>query len=270
MFKSDFKTPWITAICLVAALIFSCARFATAQDVGLFEEVSELPAQHLIDLPTASALPKGVTSLELRISSVGGLLGGLQVGLGGRLALGISYGGNNIVGSGKITWNPRPEVTFRYLVIPESDRAPNVAVGFESQGYGPYDDTLNRYQLKSRGFYSVVSRDLHLAGKFVVLGGLNYSVENKDTDSRLSVFLGTEKSINEHLSIIAEYDFARNDNLGLPGYGRDKGYLNVGVRAMLGGGVGLAFELKNLTDNRVGGASPSRELKIMYASKLAF
>lgn len=270
MCKTVSNAAWLILACLALAMGLGSVPYATAQDATLLDEDAALPPQHLIDLPTASALPKGATSLELRISSGGGLLGGLYVGLGGRVALGISYGGNNLVGSGKITWNPRPEVTFRYLVVPEGDHTPNIAVGFESQGYGPYDDTLNRYQLKSRGFYAVASRDLHLAGRFVVLGGLNYSVENKDTDSRMSVFVGAEKSINEHLSLLVEYDFARNDNLGLPGYGRDKGYLNFGAHATLGGNVGLAFELKNILDNRVGGASPSRELKILYASKLSF
>jgi hypothetical protein len=240
-----------------------------AQEMGLFEEAGP-SAQHLIDLPTANVLPKGTGSMALRISSGGGLLGGIYAGLANRLVIGLSFGGTNLIGAGKVAWNPRPEVAIKYLLIEESDRMPAIATGFESQGYGPYDDTLNRYQIKSRGLYAVFSRRFILAGTFTMMGGINYSVEHKDGDSRLSAFLGAEKSINDHLSILAEYDFARNDNLGLPGYGRERGYLNLGARVTLGGQVGLEFDLRNLLNNRVGSVSPSRELKIMYTENLSF
>lgn len=250
---------------LLASIFCAFDRQAAAQT-----QDETLHPQHLIDLPTAHVLPKGSGSMEMRISANGGLLGGIYAGIAERLILGISFGGTNLIGTGKTTWNPRPEVAIKYLMVRENDRAPNVAIGFESQGYGPYDDNLNRYQVKSRGFYAAVSRKLNIAGTLEILGGMNYSVENKDKDSRLSAFLGAQKSINDHLSILAEYDFARNDNLGLLGYGADKGYMNVGVRVVLGGNVGLAFDLRNILDNRIGSAAPTRELKIMYAERLDF
>ena len=133
--------------------------------------------------------------------------------------MGISFNGSNILGTGKITWNPRPEVSFKYLILSESSILPAVSLGFESQGYGLYDDDLNLlWRIEPQ----------HGPGRHA---GVSYGIENKD-----------------------------NAGQGLPVMGRDKGYLNLGVRVTFGG-FGLEFDLRNLLDNRTGSVSTSRELK---------
>ena len=224
----------------------------------------------LIDLPTAGTLSKGTAAFSLRVFTGGGLLGGLYAGISDRLMMGISFGGSNILGIGKITWNPRPEVALKYLILSESRVLPALALGFESQGYGPYDDNLNRYQIKSRGFYGVLSRNIALAGTLGLHAGMNYGIENKDNDGKVNIFLGADKSINQHLTVMIEYDFAMNDDQSLPGLGKSKGYLNLGARVTLGGRFGIEFDLRNLLDNRTGSVSPSRELKILYAEGFDF
>ena len=251
------------------ALIFGIIRPIHAQEFETFDDEIP-PPQHLIDLPTAGVLSRGTGSMELRVFSGGGLLGGIYAGVSNRLLLGISFGGSNLLGTGDVVWNPRPEVAIKYLLISETEMFPAVSVGFESQGYGPYDDNLNRYQVKSRGFYGVLSRNFMLAGMLGLHAGINYSVENKDQDSRVNLFFGADKSINQHLTVMIEYDLARNDGQRLSGFGKDKGYLNLGARVTLGGRFGLEFDLRNLLDNRVGSVSPSRELKILYTEPLGF
>ncbi|MBI4552706.1 MAG: hypothetical protein HY710_10625 [Candidatus Latescibacteria bacterium] len=225
----------------------------------------EPPPQQLIDLPTAGVLPKGHTSLTLRVFSNGGLLGELSAGVLEHLALGLSFGGENIIGTGKVTWNPRPEVAIKYQLIEEDEHFPAIAIGFDSQGLGRYDDVLDRYQIKSRGFYGVASRNFAFLGTLGLHAGANYSLENTDASGRFDLFVGADKSINPNLTVLGEYDFAMNDNRArAAGYGRKRGYFNAGVRLMVGGRLGIEFDLRNLFDNRVGTSAPSRELKILY------
>lgn len=243
---------------------------AAAQDFDEFGVEPQFTSLHLLDVPTAAVVSRGTANMTLRVFSRGGLLGGVYAGVSDRFLLGIAFGGSNILGTGGINWNPRPEVAIKYLMVGETATLPALAVGFESQGYGAYDDNLNRYQVKARGFYGVLSRNFALAGTFGMHAGVNYSIENKDQDDRLNVFVGADKSINPNLTFLIEYDFARNDDQSLPGFGRDKGYLNIGARVTLGGRIGLEFDLRNLLDNRVGAVSPSRELRILYTEPFDF
>ena len=225
---------FLTGLMMTAGSLSSAYAQAEAELFGT--DMMAPPIQRLIDLPTAGTLPKGTAAVSLRVYTAGGLLGGLYGGISDRLMMGISFGGSNILGTGRINWNPRPEVLCKFLLLSESIILPAVSFGFESQGYGPYDDDLDRYQVKSRGFYGV---------------------------------LGADKSINEYLMVMFEYDFADNDDLSLPGRGRDRGYLNLGARVTFGG-FGIEFDLRNLLDNRTGSVSPSRELKILYTEGFYF
>lgn len=254
---------------LIVGIVVWTVSTANAQvQVPLQHE--ESPPQQLIDLPTAGVLPKGNAGITLRIFSGGGLLSGISAGVWEHLSFGLSFGGKNIIGSGKVTWNPRPEVAIKYQIVEEDELFPAIAIGFDSQGYGPYDDTLNRYQTKSRGFYGVVSRNLALLGTFGLHGGANYSLENKDANGRFDLFIGADKSINPQLVVLGEYDFAMNDNGNTNGYGRKRGYLNLGARLTIGGRLGIEFDLRNVLDNRIGSTAPSRELKILYTEPLKF
>lgn len=268
-----YNTP-IRLLCymtFLASVLSSVIPAVThAQDFDEFSTEPQFTSLHLLDIPTAAVVSRGTANMTLRVFSRGGLLGGVYAGVSDRILLGISFGGSNILGTGDINWYPRPEVAIKYLLIGETTTLPALALGFESQGYGAYDDTLNRYQIKARGFYGVLSRNFSLAGTFGMHAGVNYSIENKDKDERLNMFVGADKSINPHLTILIEYDFARNDNQSLPGFGRDKGYLNIGARVTLGGRIGLELDLRNLLDNRVGSISPSRELRILYTEPFDF
>jgi hypothetical protein len=258
---------WMAPVLLLTATLPT-----RAQDIDLFpsDTPDTPPVLFVEDLPNATTLPKGSGSLDMRIYAGGGLMSRIYAGVTERLTIGVSFGGNNILGSGKIGWNPHPGVALRYNVISRTSSRPALTVGFDSQGYGPYNDTLDRYQIKSPGFFAVAGHRIAVLGALDVVAGFNYSVENKDKDGRFNGFIGADKSINEQLAFLIEYDFARNDNRGLPGYGKNNGYLNMGVRATLGGTVGLEFDLRNLLDNRVGGPSPTRELKITYTRLLDF
>ena len=85
-------------------------------------------------------------------------------------------------------------------------------------------------------------------GQFGVHGGFNLTRENGE-DGDLSGWLGIDKSINEELMIVGEYDFAINDNED-DSLGSGKGYLNLGAYWSAVPNVSIGFLMKNILRNR--------------------
>ncbi|MFQ5636809.1 MAG: hypothetical protein ACE5IR_02300 [bacterium] len=216
----------------------------------------------LVDLPTAGTLERGSFDITLRMFGNGGLLGGVAVGITPRFMFGLSFGGENIIGSGDVNWNQQPGFQAMIRLIDETFVAPAITLGFNSQGYGPYNDALDRYEIKSRGLYAVASKNYAIFHNLGIHGGINYSLENDDDDKDLNVFFGADLSFNPEFRFIFEYDVARNDNENEPQFGSGNGYMNLGFQWSFSDRLFLQFHLKNLLEN--GAADVTREIKIGY------
>jgi len=230
---------------------------AGAQDLSLVEPTS------LIDTPTAGTLLRGSFKSEIRAYSQGGVLGGIDVGITDRLMFGIAYGGTNLIGEGEIDWNPYPGVNVRYRLFEEDLSVPALVFGYDSQGYGMYVDSTNRYSEKSRGIFVSASKNFAFLGTFGIHGGVNYSFENDDGDRDLNLYAGFDKTINPELLIVAEYDLALNDN-DTRSLGAGNGYLNVGIKWIFAGKMNIDFLLKNILENKNNHPHMSREIRISY------
>ncbi|MEE9169435.1 MAG: hypothetical protein V3U73_06685 [bacterium] len=228
-----------------------------------FAQTWTLPPLSLIDSPTAGTLYRGSYVSNLRAYHNGGLLAGLAVGISNRFYVGISYGGENILGEGKVNWNPDIGFQVAYRLIDENIALPGVSIGYQSQGYGPYLKESERYTIKSRGFYAAASKNYSFLGDLSFHGGVNLSLENNDTDEDLNFFIGAMKSLNPELSVVAEYDLAINDN-GSKSIGDGKGYLNIGLRWLFANRLAIQFHFKNLLENKENVPSSNREIKISY------
>ena len=262
--------PRRAAACLVALAVL-WAGALTAQPGG-GETGRQLT--RLIDCPTAGLVEKGRFGVDLRLFPNGGVMGQLNAGVMRRLAIGISYGGAGIIGDDDIDWYPRVEAAVRYRVVEESAGWPAFLLGFETQGYGAYVEAGERYQIKSKGLYLALSKNyLSAMGQFGIHGGLNMSREDGD-DGGLSGWLGLDKTVNEELSVAAEYDFALNDNDD-DALGSGRGYLNLGAQWSAVPNLSIGFMLKNVFGNgdddrgTVGGpdADMSRELSVRYTER---
>jgi len=241
---------------LIIILLFS-ATAVYGQDLSIVEPIS------LIDTPTAGTLLRGSFKSEIRAYTKGGLLGGIDVGIADRLMFGISYGGTNLIGEGEIDWNPQPGVNLRYRLFEEDLTIPALVLGYDSQGYGVFVDSTERYSEKSRGLFVSASKNFAFLGTIGVHGGVNYSFENNDGDKDLNLFFGFDKSINPELLLVAEYDFALNDN-DSRSLGAGNGYLNMGIKWIFAGKMNIDFFLKNLLENKNNHLHMSREIRISY------
>lgn len=240
-------------------LIWGCFAHIGAQQ--------ELDPRHLVEAPTAGLLPRGSFGLDFRFYGGNGILGEIDVGLFDRGMIGLSYGAMGILGNGSVTWNPRLEFSARLRIVEEGYAGPAVAAGYTSQGYGPFDEALQRYQSKSKGVYVVASKNFKSPfGQGGLHLGVNRSFEDGDDDRDLSGFVGVDKSIGKDFLLVAEYDFGLNDNSD-NALGSGKGFLNAGARWMVSKSLAVAFDLKNIIRNGDQNPQPDREIRIVYFEK---
>ena len=216
----------------------------------------------LIDTPTAKILESGQIQSQLRMYHRGGLLTTLSVGITNRFFIGISYGGENIIGTGDVDMNPLPCVRIGYLLFREQYLSPGILLGFNSQGYGNYIDDKKRYLVKSKGLYAVASKNTSFLGGLGIHFGINWSLEN-EYDNSPNIFAGCHKWINPELLILAEYDLGLNDNTK-QALGSGKGFLNCGVRWNFSYHIFFEFDWKNILENTEGLPGSSREIKMFY------
>jgi hypothetical protein len=217
----------------------------------------------LMDVPIAKTSMMGSVETGLRMYTGGGMIASLSVGLTERFTLGVSYGGENIIGTGPVNMNPQPCVQVKYLLFQEQNLSPALAIGFDSQGYGGYDKGLKRYAYKSKGFYTVLSKNTSFLGGLGLHIGANLSLENEDGDKDPNFFMGCHKWLNPELVLLGEYDTAINDNND-NAIGSGKGYLNAGVRWSFAQRFFIEFSWKNILENRENISGSSREIRLIY------
>jgi hypothetical protein len=219
----------------------------------------------LMDVPVAKTSAVGSVETGLRLYSGGGMIASLSVGLTGRFTLGVSYGGENIIGIGKINMNPQPCVQVKYLLFEEQNLSPALVIGFDSQGYGGYIKGLKRYAIKSKGFYTVLSKNTSFLGGLGLHICANISLETDDGDRDANFFAGCHKWLNPELCLLGEYDAAINDNSD-NAIGSGKGYLNAGVRWSFSQRFFIEFSWKNILENQDQVFGSSREIRMIYVA----
>lgn len=228
-------------------------------------EVSTMAPRKLVDCPTAGLLPRGSFEFDIRFFPHGGVNSALGIGLMRRLMIGMAYGGEGIIGEETPNWNPRIEFMVKYRLIEETYFLPAIALGFDSQGYGAYDDSLDRYANKSKGFFGVASKNYLVMD--VPVGfhfGVNYSLENDDGDKNLDMYMGGDVRVTEDIAGTIEYDWALNDNRKNEVHGRGYGYMNIGIQWIFQDRLILELDLKNVLRNKYGDETLGREIRMTY------
>jgi hypothetical protein len=229
----------------------------TAGSSGDFEP------RYIIDMPAAGLIGHNSYSIDVDFFQSGGVLSGFTYGLLNRINIGISYGGINLIGSTKPKWNKYPGMNIKIRPIEEGEFFPAIALGFDSQGKENYIDSLDRYIIKSPGFFIVLSKNFLVSGFLTLHGGINYSLERADGDRDINTYTGIEKSLTSFLSILGEYNIAINDS-DPNALGKGRGYLNLGLRASLGNGFTIGFNLKDVIKNQNDMSIGNRTINIEY------
>jgi hypothetical protein len=174
-----------------------------------------------------------------------------------------------VIGEGDVDWNPGAEFFARYRVIDESIPLPAFAIGFDSQGWGRYIREGKRYQIKSRGFYGVLSKNYAFLGQLGFHLGANVSLEGtKDDENTPNVFFGVHKSINPDLWIVAEYDLPITSDTLVGAFDEvvekidsGVGFFNLGARVLFDDNLFVELDLRNINGNA---RDSDRTLRIVY------
>ena len=206
------------------------------------------PASYLVDVPTAGVTPHGTVATRGQVFPGGGVELRADLGLWDRGSVGVSYGGVQIIGDGRPEWYPRPGFAARVRVLEESWTFPALAVGIDTRGSGFWDETLNRYQFKSRGVFVALSKNYAFLGDLSLHGGASRSFEDDD-DGTPTVFAGFEKSLGSRLGLALEYDLAMNDNRDDGVYGSGRGYLNALLRIRPAPQLELRLVVRDMLEN---------------------
>lgn len=231
---------------------------------GTAGEDAKQEYRYLVDMPTSGILEKGSVGISNDILPNGVVVARMEVGVFQDVSFGISYGGANIIGSGSPKWYKYPGVNLRIRIMGESLTYPSLSFGFDSQGKGEFDETTNRFGIKSPGFFVSGSKNFQFLGYLSLNSAVNYSLESKDGDNFLNLMIGAEKTIGKRVSAVLEYDFAFNDN-SAKFYGKGNGYLNFGLRWSVGEGLTLGFDLRDLLSNKKwSAASADRAIRLEY------
>ncbi|MHC1736446.1 MAG: hypothetical protein AB9882_00385 [Ignavibacteriaceae bacterium] len=231
---------------------------------GTAGEEAKFQYRYLIDMPSSGILERGYVSVSNDVMPFGVLISKMEVGVFDGLCFGISYGGENIIGSGNPKWFKLPGVNVRFKLFDEAIALPSITLGFDSQGKGIYLDSTNRYSIKSPGFFAALTKNYEVMGYLSLHGSVNYSLEHSDGDNFVNFMVGVEKTIGKRVSLLLEYDFAFNDN-NTDHYGTGNGYCNLGVRWSLGDGLTLGLDLRDLFSNqKLNPGSADRAIKIEY------
>ncbi len=258
----------LTTFLIGLFMFFAGESFAQDADLSPLPDVPS--PNKLVDFPTAGTLPRASFNVELDAFSGGGILSFINIGLHDRFTLGISYGGVGILGDDEPDWHKRPEYKVKLRLIDENVSFPGIAVGFESQGTGLYDDDLDRYQFKAPGFYLVVSKG-YRAYNWVsgIHAGINMNPieDDVDDDDDPSFFGGFDVTFNNNLSLVGEYQAALNDNSDDSEYAKGRGYLNMGFLWTFSDRLQLGAIFKDLLNNSRVTNSIIRELRITYTER---
>ncbi|MCZ7613550.1 MAG: YjbH domain-containing protein [Ignavibacteriaceae bacterium] len=120
---------------------------------GSAGDMAKYEYRYLIDMPTAGVLERGVVGVTTEILPYGVLIASIEAGVFENVSIGISYGGDNLIGSGKVDWYNWPGVSIRGRIINEATFFPAITIGFDSQGKGIYEEDTDRFAIKSPGFF---------------------------------------------------------------------------------------------------------------------
>jgi hypothetical protein len=192
-----------------------------------------------IDQPVPISLAHAEYYVSARLWGSSGVMMRFGLGLFDRVTLGMSYGGNNVLGAGtpKFFDRYRPDVQVRLAILREQGYAPNVVLGFESQGY---DDCINKeYDVREKGGYLCFGKTVDVIRTHCQLG-VNYW-------DGFDGFLALNALLPGDVELIAEYDPALNDRREEQ---KNPGFLNFGIGWTFAERVRIVLGLRDVLGNR--------------------
>ena len=214
---------------------------------------------HTVGNPTAGVLSSGEARIHTTMIKDNGMMIGADVGLFKNFQFGFTYGALEIVGDNTPKWKDFPDFRVRYRLLDETTVRPAWAIGVDTHGGGAFDG--NHYDYKSKGIYSVVSKNFSFMGLMGVDFGINHTFEQEEKEQPWDLFTGFYKTIGDNITLLLDY------SLGINSRNRELdylGFLNAAVQAQISDQLSIRFKLHDLLMNRKDASNIHRSLMIDY------
>jgi len=195
-------------------------------------------AGEFIDFPAPMTLLRAQYMLKMRLEPGGGVIAYGGVGILDNLQFGISWGGDNIIGYGDARFYSLPGVQIFYKFFND----PAVMLGFNSQGYGHYEENTESYSVKSRGIFLTVGKSFF--NIVTLAGGVNYCSIEREAPQKVDIFFGCAFNLTKELTLLMDYEAGLND----PQIKDFRGYLNAGLRFTFEDVISVEIDFRNLTE----------------------
>lgn len=236
------KITFVFVIIISISVDCSLTAQGSVGDKAVFE-----PGR-LIDMPVAGILMSGYYSAYGLVFPGGGVMTQLSFGIFSNFNAGISYSGNNIIGSGKTSLQNYPGFHLKYRLIDEAAYFPATAIGLDIQGREKYFNEYKRFATMSPGLYIVMSKAFRWKyGLFYINAGINYSFEPPVAQRRINFFGGLEHNFLGIGSVCIEYNNNSDDkNRAIL---ESAGMLNFALKFSLIKGLTIDFQLRDILEN---------------------
>jgi len=232
----------------IVILAFSISNFIV-QAQGSAGETAKYESRYILDLPTVGLVPKGHYTFYSSVYTEGGLLLELSAAIFDNFNMGLSMSGQNIVGSGHVTWQKYPGIQLRYRLVDEKDFIPAFTIGVSTQGRGVYDKEEQRSETLAPGIFLASSKSFKwFLGSLSLHGGLSYPFEEKRDTKNPNVYIGMEQSLGNSFSFNLEYNSNLDDNNQR--FLDKRGLVNVGFRWAVATNLTLELQLRDVLDNQ--------------------
>jgi hypothetical protein len=245
----------------VFTLILFIFSFTSVYSQGSSGSKARYESRYIVDMPTAGVIPKGTYSVYSNIFENGGIMAEINAAPFSMFNMGISFGGNNIIGSGDVTWQNLPGVLLRLRILDESIAFPAVLIGFNSQGRGSY--LSKRFHTLSPGLYLAMSKNYSWKlGTVAFHGGINYSFEPIPENRGTNFYFGLEHSIGKDASLNFEYNanLDEKDNT----YMKQRGLLNASFRFSIISNLTIELQARDLLSHYINSNGFVRTIGIEY------
>ncbi len=203
-------------------------------------------SREIIDMPTAGVLPLNSYNIKAKLFREGGIELESNFSFLQNLMLGVSFGGNTIIGNGEIQFQKIPGFNVKFRVFDEKLYFPAIAIGFSNQGNGKWISANNRFENLSPGFYLAISKNFAWAlGEVSATGGINYSLEPDKSQRSVNAYGGFEQTLGKYFSLCGEIKL----NLDDKAYTNSSANLNLSLKSSIARGITLELQARNILNN---------------------
>lgn len=217
-------------------LLISIGTFLYCEDAeSKSDSFSKTPKTvEIIDVPTADVVEYKSFKLSFRMHGSGGIIPKMVFGVFNPINIGMSWAIDNLIGTGQneIDTQP-PAIFFKARIYAGGMIIPAVAIGFDGQGYGEYNDDTDKYQYREKGIFLTLTREFFIPGLETSFGCNIYDFD----DEGLFGFAGFSYGIEDKIIFLGEYD-----NISAAPENR----ANLGVKILITDNVDVGVAGRNL------------------------